>query len=266
VSGKARCSPNAHTSATTVLRAVAEERNMRRLGLAVVVAAMMLVSGCGRQVTGLNSPNQGIVPPGQALIRFETSATPDYANFTYLIVLNTTGNLNEPYAIGYSSSNYANWSMIFIVGGGTGFAQAPILRQVYQDPVTGSIQPFTITYPQGSVNFQPTLTGGNTRNGFQITFNRCILDRPAPTGTPPSTSICPPYTFIKPQWAVNLFTLDNTNSVIDSLGPFVNDTSVRFNFDTGMIINDQTYFKPATNTQLSNPSAQITGIEVFNTP
>lgn len=226
---------------------------------------MMLVSGCGRQVTGLNSPNNGIVPAGQMLIRFATAAAPDYNNFTYLVVLNTVGNQIEPYALGYNS-NYNNWSMIFIVGGGPGFAQAPILRQIYQDPVTGSIQPYTINYPQGSVNFQPSLSSGISQNGFQITFNRCILDRPAPTGTPPSTGTCPPYTYISALWSINLFTVDNTNTVVDSLGPFAQDTSVRFNVDTSTIITDQTYFKPSTNTTLPNASAQITGIEVFNTP
>ena len=239
---------------------------MRRLGLAVV-AAMMVLSGCGRQVTGLSVPaGSGIVPAGQSLIRFETVGQPDYNNFRYLIVINTQGNQNEPYALGYNS-NYNNWSMVFVLGGGPGFAQAPTLQQIYQDPATGSTaKAYPITYPTNFVNFQPTLTSGASANGFQITFNRCILDRPAPTGNPPTNGACPPYTYINSKWAINLFTVDKTDTVVDSLGPFAQDTSARFLIDTNTIINDQSYLKPGTNTTLPNPASQIVGIEFFNTP
>ncbi|GAC1573949.1 MAG: hypothetical protein NVS3B7_05630 [Candidatus Elarobacter sp.] len=225
----------------------------------------MVLSGCGRQVTGLNAPSAGVIPAGQTLIRFETAAQPDYDNVRYLIVINTQGNQNEPYALGYNS-NYTNWSMVFIIGGGAGFAQAPQLRQIYQDPTNGNIQPYTISYPQNFLNFQPSLTSAASPFGFQLTFNRCILDRPAPTGNPPTSGKCPPYTYISSKWAVNLFTVDRTDTVVDSLGPFANDTTAKFTFDTTATITNQSYIKPATNTTLRSPATQITGIEVFNTP
>jgi hypothetical protein len=239
---------------------------MRRVGLAVVVAMMVALSGCGRQVTGLNAPNGGIVPAGQMLIRFETAAQPDYANLRYLIVFNTQ-NTNEPYALGYNASNYQNYSMFFLVGGGSNFVSSPQLNQVYQDPSSGTVRAFQITYPTNSVTFNPQINSANSAFGFEITFNRCIFDRPTPSANPPPATQCPPYTNLATQWAINLFTVDNSGSVIDSLGPFgANDTSFTFSVDTGTVINDRTYFKPATNTTLQNRSAAITGIEVFNTP
>jgi hypothetical protein len=239
---------------------------MRRLGLAVVVAVMML-SGCGRQVTGLNEPGGGgIIPAGQMLIRFLTAAQPDYANVTYLIVFNTQ-NTNEPYALGYNASNYKDYSMFFAIGGTATTVGAPILTQVYQDPVSGSVRPYNIQYPANYVAFQPTITNANSQFGFEVTFNRCILDRQTPSSTQQPPTQCPPYTFVATQWAINLFTVDNTGHVVDSLGPFgANDTSFTFPVDTSTVINDRTNFKPANNTTLQNRSAQIIGIELFNTP
>jgi hypothetical protein len=239
---------------------------MRRLGLAVVVAMMIVLSGCGRQVTGLSAPNGGTLPVGQMLIRFETAAQPDYANVKYLIVFNTQ-NTNEPYALGYNASNYKDYSMFFLVGGGANFASAPLLNQVYQDPTSGTVRAFPITYPTNSVTFNPQIQTANSAFGFEITFNRCIFDRPTPSANPPPATQCPPYTNLANQWAINLFTIDNSGSVVDSLGPFgANDTSFTFPVDTAAVINDRVYVKPANNTTLQNRSAQITGIEIFNTP
>jgi len=116
---------------------------VRRLVTAVVVAAMLTLSGCGRQVTGLNQPTLGggIVPVGQTLILFETAGQLDFQNVTYLIVFNTTGNNEQPYAQGYQNSDFKNWSYFFIVGGGSGVARAPLLYQIYQDPVSGGSAP-----------------------------------------------------------------------------------------------------------------------------
>ncbi|HEY0615624.1 MAG TPA: hypothetical protein VGC96_13315 [Candidatus Elarobacter sp.] len=232
---------------------------------------MMSLSGCGRQVSGLNLPEggNGIVPVGQTLIRFETAGPLDFQNLTYLIVFNTTGNEQQPYAQGYNT-DFRNWSAFFIVGGGAGFANAPNLLQVYQDPSSGAARTFNVSIPQGTMTFQTTIPTANAQFGFQITFNRCLLDLAPPSATaqPPISAnrICPPYQQIATRWRVSLFTLDRTQSPVDSLGTTgPSDTSYNFGFETAENVNTN-YFKPASNTTTQNISAQIVGIEVFSTP
>jgi hypothetical protein len=235
-----------------------------------VVAAMLIISGCGRQVTGLNAPNaNALLPEGQTLIRFDTAGQLDFANVAYLIVFNTSGNDQQPTAQGYNS-DFKNWSYFFIVGGAAGVASSPPLYQIYQDPVSGGSKAFQLTYPTNTVNFQTTIPSGNSAFGFQITFNRCLLDQPVPSATPPpittSNRVCPPYNNSFQLWNVSLFTLDRSSNPIDSLSTTnPNSADYKFDFDTSLLVN-KNYFKPATNTTLSNAGAQITGIEVFSQP
>ena len=66
-----------------------------------------------------------------------------------------------------------------------------------------------------------------------------------------------------------MFTLDRTQAAIDSLslnGP--NATDYKFppnGLDTTQLITSLNFSKPANST-VQNSSAQISGIEVFNTP
>ncbi len=232
---------------------------------------MLTISGCGRQVTGLDIPNGGgIVPVGQTLIRFETAGALDFQNVTYLIVLNTTGNNQQPYAQGYINSDFKNWSAYFIVGGGQGFANFPGLEQVFQDPASGGPRVFQVQIPTGAATFQTSIPNASAQFGFQIQFNRCLLDLPPPSANPPppinSNGTCPPYTNIATNWNVSIFTLDRNNSPIDSLGTTgPDDTSYKFAFDTAQVVNTN-FFKPGSTQTVQNPSARITGIEVFSTP
>lgn len=248
---------------------------MRRAVMAVVVAAMMMLPGCGRQVTGLNVTGNGIVQSGQTLIRFETAGQLDFQNVSYLMVFNTSGNGQQPYAQGFNT-DFKNWSVYFIVGGGTNFANAPGLEQVFTNPASGSAQAFNVVYPTSVVNFQPSIPTGNSAFGFQITFNRCVFDLAPPTSGAPAVTaggICPPFANagIGTLWNVSLFTLDRTLTPIDSLsvnGPSATDYTVTL--DVTQVIpgngNSGQRFKPASNSAVSNPAAQITGIEIFNTP
>jgi hypothetical protein len=243
---------------------------VRRLGMAVVVAAMLVISGCGRQVTGLNAPNSNaLLQPGQTLIRFDTAGVLDFATVTYLIVFNTSGNDQQPTAQGYNS-DFKNWSYYFIVGGGAGVASAPRLFQVYQDPVNGGPNKFELTYPSNAVALQTSIPTGNSPYGFQITFNRCLLDQAALSSSPPpivsSNRVCPPYLNSRSLWNVSLFTLDRSANPIDSLSTTSpSSADYKFHIETS-ILENRNYFKPSNNTTLSNPGAQITGIEVFSQP
>jgi len=249
---------------------------VRGVVTAVVVAAMMALPGCGRQVTGLNVTGNGIVQSGQTLIRFETAGQLDFQNVSYLMVFNTSGNGQQPYAQGFNT-DFKNWSVYFIVGGGATYANAPGLEQVYQDPASGAARAFNISYPTSIVNFQPSIPSGNAQFGFQITFNRCVFDLANPTNNPSvptsANGICPPFqnAGIGTAWNVSLFTLDRTLTPIDSLsvnGPSATDYVVPF--DVTQVIpgngNSGQRFKPANNATVSNPAAQIIGIEIFNTP
>ena len=252
-----------------VLRTVAEEISVRRLVTAVVVAAMMVLSGCGRQVTGLNQPSSGVfVPPGQTSIRFETNGPLDFQNLTYLIVLNTSGNGLQPYAQGYNT-DFRNWSAFFIVGGGAGYVSTPGLLQVYQDPSSGAARTFGVQIPIGTLTFQTTIPQANVQYGFQITFNRCILDFPPPSTSPPplcALGTGPPFLYIGQTWAISLFTLDRTGSPVDSLGTTgPSDTSYNFSIDTSQVVATNK-FKPASGSTTQTPSQQIIGIEVFSSP
>lgn len=256
---------------------------MRRLGTAVVLAAIvMLLGSCGHQVTGLNVPaNAGIVSSGQTLIRFETVGAIDPSNYTYLIVFNTTGDGHEPYALGYNS-NYTDWSYAFQFGGGAGYVSSPGFIQYYQDPSTGSVaRPYFINYSPAQLSFDTTLASGISNSGFEIRFDRCLFDLPPPAysgpATPaptirPSGTHCPPFTYGAPgrltnTWEINLFTVDRSNTVVDSLGQGPSDTSFKLTpFDTTALVNDFQYIKPVTNAGPQNSSAQIYAIEIFNTP
>jgi hypothetical protein len=221
-------------------------------------------------VTGLNGAgNQGVAPTGYTLIRFATVGQLDFQNVSYLVVLNTSGNGQQPYAQGLNS-DFKNWSVYFLVGGGANYANFPGLFQVYQDPASGTPKSTSYPFATGTVTFQNTLPSGN---GFQIGFNRCIVDRPPPSTTPPPTPSpnldCTTYQFIAPVWQISLFTLDRTQSPVDSLslnGP--NATDYKFppnGLNTAQLVTTLNFSKPANST-VQNSSAQISGVEVFNTP
>jgi hypothetical protein len=270
--------PNAHTSARAVARTVAEEARVRRLLGAVVVAAMVMLSGCGHQVTGLGEANNGIVPAGQTQINFQTVGQPDFYNFKYLIVINTNGNGHVPYAAGYNS-NYADWSFAFFIGGSGNLASSPIIYQYFNDTTAAQgVNFIQRPYATGQLQFQLLSTTSAAQYGFSIRFNRCLLDYPSPintTGAPtpapsahPSGTDCPPYYYLlSPTWVINMFTIDTTNTPYDSLGNGPSDLSYPgFIVDTSATISNQSYVKPLTGTTPQNPSGAIYGIQVFSTP
>jgi hypothetical protein len=250
-----------------------------RLGWAGLVAMMMVLSGCGHQVTGLNQAGGGntVVAPGETLIRFETAAPPDFGSFQYFIVINALGDGVVPIASG-TNTNFREWSYAFLVNGGPGFANTPTVQQFYLDPSQGSGVNKRPIPPVTGTLFFSLLSSNGSVNGFDIRFNRCILDFPSPintTGAPtpppsphPAGESCPPYFYIaSTTWTLNIFTLDSTSTAIDSLGNGPSDTSYRgFTFDTAQLVQDLAYHKPAGVTIPQSQSAQITGIEVFSQP
>lgn len=239
---------------------------------------MMVLSGCGHQVTGLNNTTGGVVAPGETLLRFEVAQQPDFSNVQYLIVINANGNGHVPIASG-SNSNYLDWSFAFFVGGGPGFVNTPDVEQYYTDPSqAGGVNHITRYPPTGTLTFTPLSATSGAVNGFDIRFNRCILDIPSPintTGAPtpppsphPAGATCPTFFYLKSNtWTMNIFTIDSTKTAVDSLGNGPSDTSYPgFTINTAQSIVDQSYRKPAGVTVPQSAAAQITGIEAWNAP
>jgi hypothetical protein len=262
----------------TVARMVGKESTVRRLLGAVVVAAMMVLSGCGHQVTGLNSPNEGLVPAGDTQINFLTSATPDFNDYKYLIVLNTSGNGHTPYANGYNS-NYADWSFAFFVGGSGNLASAPVIYQYFNDSTQAQgVNKIARGYGTGQLIFSLVSPSGVAQYGFSIRFNRCLLDYPSPintSGSPtpapsahPAGTDCPPFYYLgSSTWTMNMFSIDNTDTAVDSLGNGPTDLSYPgFTIDTTQLITNSQYIKPVTGSSPQNLSAAIYGVQVFSTP
>jgi hypothetical protein len=246
---------------------------VRRLRVAVVVAAMIMLSGCGHQVTGLTQTNAGLVPSGQMLIRFETAGPVDLTNSNYLIVFNTTGNNHTPFAQG-SNSNFTDWSFGFLVSGSTGLANPVQAKEFYQNPTTGQAGiAYPLSYVPQQVNFNPSAVGTLSQYAFEIKFDRCVFNVQAPTGTTAPTpppfvqgKKCPPFDFTTTSttWTFNLFTLDRTSTVADALVTVGSGAPNPINTSTN--INDYSYAKPAGGTTAQVPSQQISGVEIFNTP
>ena len=147
---------------------------------------------------------------------------------------------------------------------------APQLNQVFPDPVNGTPSHYAPPVPVGFITFLPSAASANSAFAFQITFNRCVLDLPPPSTTsqPPvcTNGTGPPFNFISPVWNISLFTLDRTLTPVDSLGTAgPNDTSYKFSVDTSQAVNTN-FFKPGSNSTVSNQSAAIVGIEVLSAP
>ncbi|MGD1066045.1 MAG: hypothetical protein ABR975_04450 [Vulcanimicrobiaceae bacterium] len=249
---------------------------MRSFVTAAAAALLVLaLPACGRQVTGLGE-TQGLVPAGKMQVVFGTEAPINTGLYSYLIVFNTSGNLNEPYALG-SNSNYEDWSFVIQVGGtdpfgaqgGASAVSTPQLYQLISNPsISVGYEPYHIEdVPIGALIVNTTVGGGFT-TGFSVTFNRCLLDRSDPlTGTPQANTSadCPPYEFIEANWMINLFTVDNTGTIVDSLGNNgPTDTTETLELPTATVVN--AYQQKAVITQLSNAAAEIAGIEVLSQP
>lgn len=252
---------------------------MRRFVTAAAALLVLALPACGRQLTGLGE-TQSLVPAGKMEVVFGTEAAISTSLYSYLIVFNTSGNENEPYALG-QNSNYLDWSFIiqvggtdpFANGGGTSAVSAPQLYQLVSDPsISVGFYPYHIaSIPISALNLNTTIAGGAFTNGFSVTFDRCLLDRTASLTSTPQENTgddCPPYGFIQAKWAINIFTVDDTGTVVDSLDPAgPSGTSVQFSVDTATQVVGQFNAKPAgAITQLSNPAGEIAGIEVFSQP
>jgi hypothetical protein len=269
VRGKARWSANAQNAVATAASAVGDENEMRRAGFALLTASMA-AAACGRIVTVPKAGSSGgLVQSGQMLIRYRVAGPLDFTNLRYLVVFNTNGNGQTPYANSLNTA-FLNFSFILIVGG-TQFGGASFgLLQVIPIASGGfSTVQLQINPQLGTLNANSNGTG----NEFTFTFSRALITpltsatpTPVPTLAPNAAPTLP--SGISTLWAINLFSADSTgNNAIDAISfNGINDTTFNsFVIDTtqpfDVVVNKAPGFS-----QVANQSAQITAAEIINQP
>ncbi len=247
----------------------------------------LMLAACGRQVTGLNgSGTTNSIPSGQMLIRFRTLAPLDLTANRYVIVFNTIGNGQQPYANGFITG-LTNYSFTFVVGATGGVAQFPLLNEYYFPPGSQQAQSFSVPINSQQVQFNPNSNGSGTE--FTLTFQRTALlcapvpnpaaspsatpsatPTPAPTGTgatpaPSPTPACATLGGRSSTWNINFITTDANSLPIDALGASgKDDVSFQLQVDTTTSFDKQ--IQRATQLQINPQSAQIAGGEIINSP
>jgi hypothetical protein len=203
-------------------------------------------------------------------IRYRVLGTLDFVNLRYLVVFNTSGNGQTPYANALNTA-FLNFSFILVFGGSQAGGASFGLLQVI--PIaSGGFQTVALQVnPQlGFLNANSDGTG----NQFTFTFNRLLLTplastSPGPTSTPSAapTSIPTLASGVSSLWAINLFSADANNNPIDGIA-FSGISDTTFN---SFVVNTLDTFdvvvnKPLGYTQVSNINAQIVAAEVINQP
>ena len=268
---------------------------VRTFALVVVVFSLMLAA-CGRQVTGLNGTGTtNSIPSGQMLIRFRTLGTLDLIANRYVIVFNTTGNGQQPYANGFITG-LTNYSFTFVVGATAGLAQFPLLNEYYFPPGSQQASSFPVPINSQQVQFNPNSNGSGTE--FTLTFLRTALlcapvanpspspspspaagasatptPSPSPTGTgasptpspSPANGTCATLGGRSTTWNINFITTDAQSLPVDAFGASgKDDVSFQLQVDTTTAFDRQ--IQRATQLQINPQSAQISGGEIINSP
>ncbi len=272
---------------------------IRKLSL-LVLAASLIVTACGRQVT----PDRAGVGPGGLTagymqIKFRTLGQLDFSNYRYVIAFNTTGSGSSPHALNAAVTNFPDFSYEFVVGGTGGVANVALLQFIRQVPGGGQTVVSTASVPIGNLVNLNTNSNGQG-NEFSLTFSRTLFfglftptpgptptlsptPSPTPTGATPSPTpsgsptavptIAPPFSNI---WYWNFFVSQpapngafdlNTPTImaysLSNLGP-ADGTFIGGPLD----INTSFDFTPinATISPTVVPAAQIVGGEFLNAP
>jgi hypothetical protein len=231
-------------------------------------------------------------------IRFRVAGPLNFTNLYYVVIFNTSGNGQEPYAAAFQS--YVNYSFALVFGG---TALSGASYQLLQVISTGS----SAGYTTRAVPINPLyITSFNANsdgmgNEFTFTFNRLLLltvpnpnatATPSPTSTPtqgpspsptptatPTPSPTPSGATPNPNatpttspgtgtlWAMNFFSTDTSFNPIDAIANNgINDVSFTYPVDTTQNF-DVPINKPVPEpVYVSNQSAQIIAIEVINSP
>ncbi len=236
---------------------------LRRLLLSVL--AVTFVVACGRQVTPDRVGTQNGVLPGHMLIRYRTASQMDFQNIRYLIVFNTSGNGQQPYANAYNTG-YANFSFVFAVGSNNGLVQAQ-LYQIIQQPGGAGGQPSQVQLIFSPAQVQLNANSNGQGTEFTLTFDRSLMFG-VPNASPPPAGQTPATTAPQSTWMANFITTDKNSNPLDALGiGGVNDTSYTLALPVNATFDYLSQLTvPAGATQASRPAAQLAGGEIINNP
>lgn len=206
-------------------------------------------------------------------IRYTTLGALDFQNLHYLVVFNTTGNGITPYSAP-GLQQYANYSFVIVFGGSTAGAAYAVYYVINTGTATDQFQLQQLVYNPAYVTNFNNNSNPSQGNQFTFTFNRLLLTAPTPTNPTPNPSPTPAgiptlANGVSSLWAINCFTADTNNGVIDVISPVngVNDTT--FN---SFVINtlspfDLTSTKPnPPPVQVTNQRAQLMAVEIANVP
>lgn len=286
-------SANAATAAAPYSSRRPFARSLRSVSLVVFVMSMVL-SACGRQITGVGSATSNsnvTVQPGFMSLRFRVNAALDFTNVRYVIVFNTSGSGAQPYANALTSG-FQNYSFAWIVGGTGGNAQ-PQLVQYFSVPGTGTglqTQPvvvppqnvqlqigtsgnageFTLTFARVSFNVPNPAVSASPTPGASATATATPTAGPTPSPTPSAATPAPsliPTTPAQVNWNINFFTTDPSGNPIDANGTQgILDTSFVQSVNVTQVVNGPAYVKPAGSSTVNNQSAAISQDQVNNNP
>jgi hypothetical protein len=203
------------------------------------------------------------------LIRYRVLGTLDFTNLRYLVVFNTSGNGQTPYAPNIAT--YTNYSFVLILGGTQVSGAAYVVSEVVNASSGGFTSVILPQAPQFVTSFNPNSSGNG--NEFTFTFNRLLLSPLPSTGPSPSATATPVgiptlTSGVSSLWAINLFSADANNNQIDAISTGgINDvTFSSFVIDT-LAPFDVVVNKPIPPPySVSNPNAQIIAAEIINTP
>jgi hypothetical protein len=200
------------------------------------------------------------------VVRFKTAAPMNFGQYKYIIVFNTSGNGQEPYANALQTG-FLNYSFAWVIGGTSGpLPNPPILLQYYPLPGTSTgLQTISLAVPPTAANLLTNINGTNSE--FQLTFNRQLFTIPPPTQTAPPSPV--PTSTAQASWNINYFTTDQNGVPIDA-GGINGKSDVAFtlsvNTTQSVDLTDSAFQKSGVSSTVSDPAAQITGGEIINVP
>jgi len=232
-----------------------------RIVFVSVVAAMLGIVACGRQVTP-NPPGLGAggALPGYMIVKFDVAGTFNFSSYQYWTVFNTNGNGVTPLT-NPQQTNWVAYSTALFAGGqgGATYSHAIQFLKNSNPAIPPTFQPL-ITPPQ-LYQYTPNNNGTNTE--FQIAFQRSIFN--------PITSPSPGPSPLSHIWLFNAFTTQANvqNQLIfqDSMGSggATDKSFVSPQLDINTCF-DQVFYKQQDISPPGDPAAQIVSIEIANNP
>lgn len=231
---------------------------MAKFAFGFVLMLSVIAVACGRQVTP-NPPGLGAggAPPGYFAVFVNVAQPFNFTTYQYMLVLNTTGDRHTPSTDTYQT-NWDGYSYAVVARGNgvSTFAQAIQFIRSNKNPHIPPAPFPIITTPQ---TFSYNLNQNGSGTEFEVLSQKRVFVSPGPSPTASPSNM----------WTFNAF-VTQANTVgrwtfVDSMGQggpidpqFVSPVLCMSEpFDN---IYNARYSPP------SNPSAQITTVEIANNP